>query len=574
MRLRGSVALLVAAVGGAVLLAAATPALATDAGWQPLSNAPPFDPGVMLLLTDGQVMVQDQGDSEAGTGNWWLLTPDAHGDYVDGTWTQAASMPSAYAPMYAASAVLPDGRLISVGGEYNFGVFDETNLGAIYDPVANTWTAVAPPDGGTGDWSNIGDAPGVVLADGSWLVGASGFLGNTVEATLDAANLTWTSTGTGKADGNGEEGFTLLPNGKVLTIDAQSCSTRNTEIYDPASGDWTTAGLTPTALIDCDDDEIGPQILMQDGKVFVEGATSATALYDTANGMWSSGPDLPMVDGKQIVAADASSALLPDGKVLLELGPDGYKPPVHFFLFDGTHLTQTADDANAANASSNDVYMLMLPTGQVLVDDRLGTSSSLELYSDGGTPSSAWAPQVTSVPNDLTAGDTYTVSGTQLNGGSDGAAFGDDWQMSTDYPLVQITHDASGTVTYARTFGMTNRSIAPDAASSTQFTLPSCPPQGASQLRVVADGIASAPVAVTVGGTGCLPPKCVVPDVRGKTLKPAKAAIKAHNCTLGTVKQAASRTIKKGRVISQKPKRGSRLQHGARVSLVISKGKR
>ena len=247
---------------------------------------------------------------------------------------------------------------------------------------------------------------------------------------------------------------------------------------------------------------------------------------------------------------------------------------MHFFLFDGTHLTQTADDANAANASSNDVYMLMLPTGQVLVDDRLGTSSSLELYSDGGTPSSAWAPQVTLVPNDLTAGDTYTVSGTQLNGGSDGAAFGDDWQMSTDYPLVQITHDASGTVTYARTFGMTNRSIAPDAASSTQFTLPSCPPQGASQLRVVADGIASAPVAVTVGGTGCLPPKCVVPDVRGKTLKPAKAAIKAHNCTLGTVKQAASRTIKKGRVISQKPKRGSRLQHGARVSLVISKGKR
>ena len=138
MRLRGSVALLVAAVGGAVLLAAATPALATDAGWQPLSNAPPFDPGVMLLLTDGQVMVQDQGDSEAGTGNWWLLTPDAHGDYADGTWTQAASMPSDYAPMYAASAVLPDGRLISVGGEYNFGVFDETNLGAIYDPVANT----------------------------------------------------------------------------------------------------------------------------------------------------------------------------------------------------------------------------------------------------------------------------------------------------------------------------------------------------------------------------------------------------------------------------------------------------
>ena len=502
MRLtHGRAVRLLAGLAVALLLAVAAPAHAA-AGWQPLASPAPFDPGVMLLLTDGRVMVQNQGDSEAGTGEWWLLTPDAHGDYADGTWKQAASMPSGYAPMYAASAVLPDGRLISVGGEYNVGVFDETNKGAIYDPVANTWGAVAPPGGGTGGWSNIGDAPAVVLADGSWLVGASGFLGNTVEATLDASNLTWTPTGTGKADGNGEEGFTLLPSGKVLTIDAESCATRNTEIYDPASGTWTSAGQTPTALIDCSDGEVGPQMLLQNGKVFAEGATKATALYDMANGTWSSGPDLPVVGGKQLVAADASSALLPDGKVLLELGPEGYVPPVHFFLFDGTHLTQIADDANAASAASNYVYMLMLPTGQVLVDDRLGPSS-LQLYSDGGTPSSVWAPQISSVPNLLTAGDTYTVSGKQLNGGSDGAAFGDDWQMSTDYPLVQITHDATGTVTYARTFGMTNRSIAPAATSSSHFALPTCIPQGPSHLRVVADGIASPGVAVTVGEAGC-----------------------------------------------------------------------
>ncbi|HEX3456121.1 MAG TPA: PASTA domain-containing protein, partial [Gaiellaceae bacterium] len=192
----------------------------------------------------------------------------------------------------------------------------------------------------------------------------------------------------------------------------------------------------------------------------------------------------------------ASSALLPDGKVLVELSPNGYKPPVHYFLFDGASLTQIADNATAATDASNYIYMLVLPTGQVLVND--GTP---ELYSDGGTPDAAWEPHVTSVPNDLTAGDTYTVSGTQLNGLSDGAAFGDDWQMSSDYPLVQITQDSTGTVTYARTFGMTNRSIAPGAASSSQFALSSCTPEGSSELRVVADGIASAAVPVTVGGT-------------------------------------------------------------------------
>ena len=288
----------------------------------------------------------------------------------------------------------------------------------------------------------------------------------------------------GKYDGNGEEGFTLLPSGKVLTVDTQAgCPTSHTEIYDPASGTWTSAGATPEPLVNCDDGEIGPQMLMHDGRVFVPGATSASALYDTTSGTWSAGPDLPVIGGKQFIAEDASSALLPDGKVLVELSPGVGITPTHFYLFDGTSLTQTVDAGDAANVASNYVYMLMLPTGQALV------GPGLQLYSDGGAPDAASAPQITSVPNSLTAGDTYTVSGTQLNGLSDGAAFGDDWQMSTDYPLVQITHDATSTVTYARTFGMTNRSIAHGAASSSQFALPTCIPQGPSHLRVVADGM-------------------------------------------------------------------------------------
>ena len=49
-------------------------------------------------------------------------------------------MPSTYAPLYFASQVLIDGRVLVEGGEYNFLNQDETNLGAIYDPVKNKWT--------------------------------------------------------------------------------------------------------------------------------------------------------------------------------------------------------------------------------------------------------------------------------------------------------------------------------------------------------------------------------------------------------------------------------------------------
>ena len=37
---------------------------------------------------------------------------------------------------------------------------------------------------------------------------------------------------------------------------------------------------------------------MYDGKVFVEGATSATALYDVTSRTWSAGPTFPVVGGR------------------------------------------------------------------------------------------------------------------------------------------------------------------------------------------------------------------------------------------------------------------------------------
>jgi hypothetical protein len=67
--------------------------------------------------------------------------------------------------------------------------------------------------------------------------------------------------------------------------------------------------------------------------------------------------------------------------------------------------------------------------------------------------------------------------------------------------------------------------------------------------------------------------QCVVPKLKGKTLKSAKRSLKSRHCRLGKVKKAFSSKVKKGRVISQKPKPGKRLRNGAKVNLVLSKGK-
>ena len=111
--------------------------------WQPLTNTAKFYAGTALLLTDGTVMVPDVGPH-----NWWKLTPDARGNYVDGTWTQLASPPNGYQPLYFASAILPDGRVIVEGGEYQALNPAWQTTGAIYDPTEDQWTAWRRPPGG------------------------------------------------------------------------------------------------------------------------------------------------------------------------------------------------------------------------------------------------------------------------------------------------------------------------------------------------------------------------------------------------------------------------------------------
>lgn len=66
---------------------------------------------------------------------------------------------------------------------------------------------------------------------------------------------------------------------------------------------------------------------------------------------------------------------------------------------------------------------------------------------------------------------------------------------------------------------------------------------------------------------------CVVPKLKGKTLKAAKRALTRAHCRAGKITKKYSR-VKSGRVISQKPRPGKHLRVGARVNLTVSKGKK
>ena len=490
--------------------------LSTVSSWQPLTNQPTFLDQINcagaanpLLLTDGTVMVQ-----EGGCQRWFRLTPDETGSYINGTWSQLATLPSDYSPLYHASAVLPDGRVIIEGGEYNFFNPVWTTLGAIYDPSRDVWQPVSPPSffGGTTKHPHtIGDAQSVVLANGKFM------LANccTKEgALLDSTTLTWTPTGAGKFDPNDEEGWTLLPNGRVLAVDAYvplggfqyDPTGTNSETYNPASGRWHSAGSTIVQLWDSAANcggakvasfEVGPAILRPDGTVFYTGANSCgaghTLIYNShaEEESWVPGPDFP--DGLDI--ADGPAALLPNGNVLVDTSPGIFNTPTFFFEFDGTSLNPIPGPPNASIDSSFYGNMLVLPTGQILFTD---FSDDIEIYTASGTYNPAWVPTIQNAPATVAPGGSYIISGYRFNGLSQGAAYGDDAQGATNYPLVRITNRATGHVFYSRTHDHSSMAVASQNLVFTHFDVPINQETGLSDLVVVANGIPSQPVTVRV----------------------------------------------------------------------------
>ena len=465
-------------------ITAAERSRARAGGWQQVAARVTWvsGPGTELLMTDGTVMVQD-----SCTSNWHRLTPDQNGNYVNGTWSKAATMPSGYSPLYFASAVLPNGYLMVNGGEYNGSGCSgtETNLGAIYDPFNDTWASVTAPSG----WADIGDAQSVVLPSGTYMIGNCCYL---YQALLNAGSSTWTQTGpgNGKGDVNSEEGWTLLPNGDVLTVNV--IAAQFAQLYNPSTNKWTAAGKLPVNIVA--GDEIGPGTLRPNNTVFVAGATGANVVYNVKRGTWTQTQSFPVVNGMQLDVADGPSALLTNGDVMIPASPGLYNAPASYYVFDGTALTSIAAPPNAPNDSTYNTGLLVLPTGQVMETDG---SHDIEIYTShaGG---GRFAPVIASVPSTLTAGGTFTVTGTGFNGVSQTSMYGDDAQQATNYPLVRIVNTASGTVTYCRTHDTSFMGVGSSQSVSTSFDVPSSIPAGSGTLVVVANGIASAPVSITV----------------------------------------------------------------------------
>jgi len=452
--------------------------------WTPVAAvAPHANLGHMLLLSDGTVICKSNGGPADGN-VWDKLTPDAQGSYVNGIWSSIAPMNDTR--LFFSSQVLMDGRVYVAGGEYGTGLA----TGEVYNPLTNVWTSTPSPGG------NVSDANSEILPDGRVL------------QALVAGALTGTSiynpttntyiTGPTAHGIHNESSWVKLPDNSILYVDRLTTSS---ERYIPATNTWIVDANLPVSLYDPYGDETGAGFLLPDGRAFFLGSMGHTAYYtpsgSTSPGVWAAGPDIPSAKG----TPDAAVAMMVNGKIICAVSPiptsaNHFPTPTTFYEFDYTTNSYALLNAPGGVASLNigayQTNFLDLPDGSVLYgQNQTSTSSQYYIYTPAGSQLTAGKPVIANISQSTCT--SFNITGTKFNGISEGACYGDDGQMATNYPVIRLTSGSN--VYYARTSNWNSTGVQTGSLpTSTDFTLPAGLPAGTYSLVVTANGIASDPI--------------------------------------------------------------------------------
>ena len=137
--------------------------------------------------------------------------------------------------------------------------------------------------------------------------------------------------------------------------------------------------------------------------------------------------------------------------------------------------------------------LMVLPTGETMVgSSQLYTSANPAFQRVVGTEDQT-------VPSYGDSRSNLSARRQTIQWPLAGSRYGDEIETATNYPLVRITNKATKHVFYARTHDHSTMGVATGRATvSTNFDVPAAAETGASSLEVIANGIPSKRVAITV----------------------------------------------------------------------------
>jgi streptogramin lyase len=246
-----------------------------------------------------------------------------------GAWSPGADLSTGRSAHGAVT--LSDGRVLVVGGNNGQSTGHE-QTGDVYDPSQNDWTLTGPMVRGRQDQDGVIAAllpNGKVLAAGGDYTGRCPFSGTFGTAELfDPSTNTWSATGS-MLNVRQSPAWSVLPDGRVFVTGGffATCTSSvlaTSEIYDPATGAWSSAASMPMPRAGAD------AVTLGDGRVLVVGGCtlqcsnptlSQTAqIYDPTSNSWSIAASMGSNHYGGVVIA------LDDGRVLAAGGNDGGGP--------------------------------------------------------------------------------------------------------------------------------------------------------------------------------------------------------------------------------------------------------
>lgn len=226
------------------------------------------------LLQDGKVLVA------GGFGSDNIKTAELY-DPATGTWSATGSLSAAR--YWHTATRLRDGKVLVAGGSDD-GDLSYTSSGAeLYDPAAGAWSIV----------ENLREASvfhtatllpnGRVLVTGGYGGGIGGGLTSALSEVFDPATGSWTTMGSLGTRRYGHTA-TLLPDGEVLVSGGLSTAgssgprftnVKETELFEATSALWTAAGDHKMARA------WHTATLLLDGRVLVAGGSVVSPAYAT-----------------------------------------------------------------------------------------------------------------------------------------------------------------------------------------------------------------------------------------------------------------------------------------------------
>ena len=259
----------------------------------------------------------------------------------------------------------------------------------VFSQSSGTWAT-------TGSMKDAREDQTATLLQTTRVLVAGGFDGSNQLATAELYDPTagkWSSTGSMNTARDGHTA-TLLQNGQVLVAggfntapDGSSNYLSGAELYNPATGAWTTTGSMSTAR------EAHTATLLPNGEVLVTGGIafisgspvifSSAELYNPATGTWTKTSSMSV--GRE----QHTATLLPNGQVLVA-GGFHFDPSFNDSIASAELFTPAKGKWTATgslNTPRYDHVALQLVTGNPLVLDGVDQSSggtfklnSTELY--------------------------------------------------------------------------------------------------------------------------------------------------------------------------------------------------